>query len=167
MQSQPLQKLKPSWVSKGSAVAKSKNRKNESKKNSQVDSEASALGHNPFAGLSALGGTLPEQVLPVQVSTEPRSSVAKTNASASGGSSSEFPGKLVVRREVKGRAGKTVTRLSGIAPGKLAELAKRMKKALGCGAVVEGADIVLLGSLVDRAAAWLEKAGAKEIVKGN
>ncbi len=40
-----------------------------------------------------------------------------------------------------------------------------MKSALGCGAVVEGEDVVLLGSLVERAADWLEGQGAKRVVR--
>jgi uncharacterized repeat protein (TIGR03833 family) len=35
----------------------------------------------------------------------------------------------------------------------------RIKKALGCGATVEGSDILLIGSLVERATQWLERAG--------
>ena len=41
-----------------------------------------------------------------------------------------------------------------------------MKKAMGCGAMVEGEDVILQGSLVDRAVQWLGKQGAKQIVKG-
>ena len=68
---------------------------------------------------------------------------------------------------MKGRSGKTVTRIAGVSPDALDSVAKRMKKALGCGAIVEGSDVVLLGSLVDRASEWLTKAGAGKIVKGN
>ncbi len=78
-----------------------------------------------------------------------------------------FADKIVVRRETKGRAGKTVTRVSGIPAKDLQSLAKEMKKAMGCGATVEDADLLLLGSLVDRAADWLLKAGAAKVVKGN
>ena len=77
-----------------------------------------------------------------------------------------FPDKLVVRMEKKGRRGKTVTRVSGVPARDLAALCKEMKKALGCGATIEDADLILLGDLVDRAAKWLEKAGAAKLVRG-
>ncbi len=78
-----------------------------------------------------------------------------------------FPHKLVVRREKKGRGGKTVTRVSGIPAELLPALSKSMKKALGCGATVEGDDLVLLGSLVDRTADYLEGQGARRVVRAN
>ncbi len=142
-------------------MAKSKKRQNESKKSSLVGTGDSALGHNPFGALSALAGSLP----PAPASAAPVSKPAPAPKSAA--TSSEFSAKLVVRREVKGRAGKTVTRITGVSPDALDSIAKRMKKALGCGALVEGSDVVLLGSLVDRASEWLTKSGAGKIVKGN
>lgn len=81
-------------------------------------------------------------------------------------SPSRFPTKLVVRMEKKGRRGKTVTRVSGVPQNDLAALCKEMKKALGCGATIEDADLILLGDLVSRAVAWFEKAGAAKIVRG-
>lgn len=108
--------------------------------------------NNPFAALAPASASLPKQ----EKKPEPVPSA-----------SNPFAGKLVLRREKKGRGGKTVTRLSGVAPDALDELAKQMKKGLGCGALVEGDDIVLLGSLVDRAAEWLEKQGAPKVVRGN
>jgi uncharacterized repeat protein (TIGR03833 family) len=70
----------------------------------------------------------------------------------------------VVQREKKGRAGKTVTRVSGLPPEGVEEVARRMKSALGCGATLEGDDLVLLGSLVDQASRWLEREGARKVV---
>lgn len=109
--------------------------------------------NNPFAVLAPASVSLPQQ----EKKPEPVAPSA----------SNPFAGKLVLRREKKGRGGKTVTRLSGVAPDALDDMAKRMKKGLGCGALVEGDDIVLLGSLVDRAADWLEKQGAPKVVRGN
>jgi translation initiation factor 1 len=115
----------------------------------------SALAHNPFASLAGLGEGLPpgetEAVAEPAPDPEPN----------------RFPKKLVVRMEKKGRRGKTVTRISGIPGREIQALTGRMKKALGCGAVVEDGELVLQGSLVDRAASWLEKEGATQIVKGN
>jgi translation initiation factor 1 len=71
----------------------------------------------------------------------------------------------VVRRETKGRGGKTITRIAGVSAMQREELLQSMKRALGCGGVVEGEDLVLLGSLVDRAADWLEEIGARRVVR--
>ena len=137
-----------------------------------IESNAGALSHNPLAGLAALRGAIPDAArnappTPVKRATTP---VKRKRPLASSPSAKKLPivvaspsatpprftGKLVVRRENKGRAGKTVTRISGLPRTELAALAKELKKALGCGATVEGEDLLLLGSLVDRAAAWFE-----------
>lgn len=134
----------------------SKRRKGK-KEAGQDDAPSSDLSHNPFGALAGLGESLPAgeaeapaAPAPIETSSPPR-----------------FPKKLVVRMEKKGRRGKTVTRISGVPSGELKALAVEMKKGLGCGAVVEEGDLLLLGSLVDRAATWLDKAGATQIVKGN
>ena len=109
--------------------------------------------NNPFAALAPAG--LAAKADQPQAAPAPASS------------EDPFAQKLVLRREKKGRGGKTVTRVSGVARGALEDVAKQMKKGLGCGALVEGDDIVLLGSLVDRAADWLQQQGARNIVRGN
>ncbi len=78
-----------------------------------------------------------------------------------------FPNKIVLQREKKGRGGKTITRIKGLPIKRLDALRKQLKKALGCGAVVEGTDLLLLGSVVDRAGDWLEGKGASKVVRGN
>lgn len=77
--------------------------------------------------------------------------------------------KVVVRRERKGRRGKTVVIVSGLGESEpsLGEIARKLKKALGTGASVEGSDIVVMGDIPDRVAAWLERAGAKRVVRGS
>ena len=82
------------------------------------------------------------------------------------GAAYALKGKLAIHKEKKGRAGKTATRISGLqldAEG-LAALARDMKRQLGCGAVVEDGDVVLLGDLGPRAAQWLREHGAKRVV---
>ncbi|MEM9068805.1 MAG: translation initiation factor [Myxococcota bacterium] len=111
----------------------------------------SALTHNPFAALA-----------PKEAPAAP-----KEPATPETKDGPVFAGKVVVRREKKGRGGKTVTRISGIAPDHRARFQKEMKKALGCGATLEGEDLVLLGSLVDRAADYLEGQGARRVVRAN
>jgi uncharacterized repeat protein (TIGR03833 family) len=64
-----------------------------------------------------------------------------------------------LRLEAKGRSGKVVTRVMGLPRPNLDAIAARLRKALGCGASVEGDDVLLQGSLVERASQWLATAG--------
>jgi translation initiation factor 1 len=77
------------------------------------------------------------------------------------------PGRVVLRREKKGRGGKVVTTLTrhGLTPDDLADLAKRLRKALGCGAGVEDEVIVIQGDQRDRVAPLLEAEGWR-VVRG-
>jgi len=78
-------------------------------------------------------------------------------------------GRIVVRREKKGRAGKTVTRVAGLSlevPG-LEQLARELKRALGCGASIEGGEIVLQGAMTERAAQWLRARTGADVTVGN
>jgi predicted translation initiation factor SUI1 len=77
--------------------------------------------------------------------------------------------KLVLRREKKGRGGKTVTVVSGfnMQSARLEDLSRTMRKALGCGSTVEEGTIVLQGDITDRTRTWLEKQGAKKVIVGN
>jgi translation initiation factor 1 len=77
-----------------------------------------------------------------------------------------FADKVVVRFTRKGHGGKTVTVVTGAQPAARDALCTEMKRALGCGARVDGGDIVLQGDLVDRAIAFLGTKGAKKIVRG-
>lgn len=113
--------------------------------------------NNPFAALQGLAEDLPKQ--PKKPDTQAAEPAPKGPA--------PLTGKVVLRREKKGRGGKTVTRVSGLPPSRLDELCKKMKKGLGCGAKVEGEDLVLLGELTERGAAWLKDAGATQVVIGN
>ncbi len=67
-------------------------------------------------------------------------------------------GKPVLRKERKGRKGKTVTLVSGLGleGDDLQRVGRALGKALGCGASVQGPDIVLQGNQRERAGAWLE-----------
>ena len=120
---------------------------------------ARELTHSPFAALSKAGS-------PSVAPATPRLPAAAIGTPANP-AAPEFRGKLVVRRELKGRGGKTVTRISGLPAAHREALASNMKKKLGCGALIEGDDVVLLGDLVDRAADWLTERGAPRVIKGN
>ncbi len=77
--------------------------------------------------------------------------------------------KIVLRREKKGRGGKTATVVEGIrvAPSALERIARELRRALGCGAAVEGGTIVVQGDMSARIEPWLSARGAKKIVIGN
>jgi uncharacterized repeat protein (TIGR03833 family) len=57
-----------------------------------------------------------------------------------------------------------VTRVTGLPIDNIDPIASRLRKALGCGATVDGEDLLLLGTLVDRASAWLDRAGDLRLV---
>jgi translation initiation factor 1 len=114
--------------------------------------------HRPFAGLAALRDQLAG-----------RSKVEVEVEEASPPPPPGLAGKIVVHREKKGHGGKTMTRISGVElpPAKLDELMVEMKRALGCGAIVEDGDVLLQGAQTERAKAFLEKRGARNVVVGN
>ncbi len=127
------------------------------KKDPPVVLNSSALTHSPFAGLAAAVK---------EVSSVPPPAPAPPEGPPEGDSPLRFPDKIILRRETKGRAGKTVTRLSGIPSSHLTEVARRLRKSLGCGAVVEADDVVLLGAVEERAWSWLLAHGATRLAKG-
>jgi translation initiation factor 1 len=77
--------------------------------------------------------------------------------------------KLVVRRERKGRGGKTATVVEGIrlSPSALERIVRDIRRALGCGANVDEGCIVVQGDLVTRVERWLLERGAPKVVVGN
>jgi translation initiation factor 1 (eIF-1/SUI1) len=76
----------------------------------------------------------------------------------------------ILRRESAGRGGRIVTVVDfRPAPGEktASDLAKMMRKSLGCGSHVELPRVILHGDIKDRAAVWLTKQGVKKTVMGN
>ena len=116
------------------------------------DDVPDGLVHNPFAALRP-GGAAP---VDDTVESEPEADRAPTAKGS----------RLVVQREKRGRAGKTVTRVRGLEAGQ-DDVARRMKKALGCGAAVEDGDVILQGSLTERAAQWLRRELDVAVTVGN
>ena len=99
---------------------------------------------NPFAGLAALREELPEG--------------ERSEAPAVDDDDDE-PTRATrwrVRKERKGRGGKTVTLVEGAAPKDREALAAQIKKALGTGARVEGEAVVVQGDLVERVRAFVD-----------
>jgi len=78
-------------------------------------------------------------------------------------------GKVVVRRERKGHGGKTATVIAGIdLPARdLERLARSLRRALGCGASVDGDRLVVQGDQAPRVQDWLGAQGARRVVLGN
>ncbi|MFZ2957568.1 MAG: translation initiation factor [Candidatus Ozemobacteraceae bacterium] len=84
-----------------------------------------------------------------------------SGVSVPGGKSGNGDGVIRLRREVKGRGGKTVTTISGVPGGEAAldELAKRLKKRCGTGGTVRDGVIEIQGDHRDAISAELQKAG--------
>ena len=131
------------------------------RKKEPVETESPELTHNPFAALAgrAEAESLPQAEAPPQ----PSDAAAPGEAEAA---PLRFDRKVVVRRETKGRGGKTVTRIQGLPDAHQDALAQRMKKALGCAASRDGDDLILHGAVVDRAVDWLRAEGAGRVVAG-
>lgn len=77
--------------------------------------------------------------------------------------------KIVVRRERKGRGGKTATVVEGIrvAPSALERIARELRRTLGCGAHVEDGCLVIQGDLASRVEQWLVSHGAPKVIVGS
>ena len=105
---------------------------------------------NPFAGLAGLRDQLPEGKKPA-----PEPVIEKKG-----------PARAVVRLERKGRRGKETTMVEHLAlpPAELERWCQELKRALGCGGVVEGATIVLQGDLRKRVEQLLLARGVRKVV---
>jgi translation initiation factor 1 len=113
-------------------------------------------GNNPFGALASLRGALPQ-------GTETRPAAVPASSTAA------LAGKIVVRREKKGRGGKTATLVEGVSlkGAALEAFGREMRQSLGTGGGVEGDAIVISGDQVERAMAWLRARGATRLVAGN
>jgi translation initiation factor 1 (eIF-1/SUI1) len=118
------------------------------------------LSANPFAALQGALGELPAGDA---VTAAPAPPLVPID------SPSLAHGRIVLRREKKGRGGKTATVIEGLALPEpaLEDIAQRLRRQLGCAAHVEGATLVLSGAQIDRIRAWLTAQGATRIVIGN
>ncbi len=77
-------------------------------------------------------------------------------------------GQVRVLRDRKGRGGKTVTRVTGLAltAAELKALCKELKTLLGGGGAVKGGDLELQGDHRDRLLAWLNERGYRAKASG-
>ena len=117
-------------------------------------------------GGSSLGDLLRRQGVAVGAGSAPEAPSAAPAATTP----IDFGGarKIVLRRERKGRGGKTATVIEGLAlpPSALQRIARELKRALGCGAAIEGNTIVVQGDMATRIDAWLVARGAPKVVVG-
>lgn len=109
--------------------------------------------HPAFAGLAEKLG---------KVAHSPAPPVTLEKASAAG---PPPPARAVVRMERAGRGGKTVTVVEklGLPRRELEAWLAELKRALGCGGVVEGDALVLQGDTRERTGKLLEARGVKKV----
>ena len=76
--------------------------------------------------------------------------------------------RFVLRRERKGRKGKTVTLVetTGLSSSEISCLAQELRRSLGCGSSVDERDIVLQWDMVDRCKELLQRRGISFVVSG-
>ncbi len=75
----------------------------------------------------------------------------------------------IVRISKKGRGGRAATLLSarGLSEEEdLSSLARRIRKQMGCGASLEGPDVLVQGDQRERLELWLLKHGARKVTQG-
>jgi translation initiation factor 1 len=121
-----------------------------------VTSSNKGKAPSPFAALAALRDSLPEG---------PRKETPKEPEPAN----TAFADKVVVARSKKGRGGKVVTTITGVRGDAraLETMAHDLRKALGCGATVEDAVIVVQGDQAARVRTFLEARGARRVIIGS
>ncbi len=112
---------------------------------------------SPFAALAALRDSLPKG--PQQPGERPKEPPAPANPA--------FDEKVIVSRSKKGRGGKVVTTIAGVHANMRETYAQELRKALGCGATVEDALIIVQGDQAPRVRAFLEGKGARRVIVGS
>jgi len=123
----------------------------------------SGLGHNPFSKLDAAG-------LPPGPGPAPGSSADRPTRSARKVPAADRNrGRVDIIRETGGRAGKTVTVVTGFTGIGLPEkkkLAKAIRAACGCGGTVKEGRIEIQGDQRDTVARILSEAGFRPVFAG-
>lgn len=121
------------------------------------ESATARLTDSPFGALGELRATLPAGEAPAQSE--------KPVPNKAAGVQGAVVQRAVVRYQRKGRGGKEVTLVErlGLDAAALAEWLKHLKRALGCGGVVDGDTLVLQGDQRERIRAALEARGVSRI----
>ena len=132
------------------------------KKRGKVPVDGSSSAPAP-TGVGVLGALLMKKGLSAPETPEPAPSPTASEATCPAVFRwSEVP-RVALRMERKGRGGKTVTVIGGIAPGHSDEACKVMKKRLGVGVRREGEEIVAQGDQRDRLRTWLSDEGVRVV----
>src|SRR5512138_414251 len=115
--------------------------------------------HAPFEGLRARLGLPDAPAAPEPAAATPPPSPPPAKAG---------PARAVVRYERKGRGGKAVTVIEKLElPARALEAwLSDLKRALGCGGVVEEGALVLQGDLRERVRPLLEARGVRKVTVG-
>lgn len=128
---------------------------------------SSAALKQSLSGLAALRDQLPPgSATPADASTPSTAAAAAAAATASVYSRGK---KVVVRRERKGHGGKTVTRIEGLigSDAEMVTVTRELKRRLGCGATLDGNDLLIHGDQSDRVIAFLSTQGVPNLVRGS
>jgi translation initiation factor 1 len=117
-----------------------------------------------LAGLADRLGQLPPAAEPARRPAEPEARPAEV-APPPRPAGPAPPPRAVVRMERAGRGGKTVTVVEKLElrPRELEAWLGELKRALGCGGVVERGALVLQGDTRERVGAWLTRRGVKKV----
>ncbi len=133
-------------------------KRNKKSKRIPTDGASDAgFAHNPFAAALGDASAPPAAPTPERTADEPAPPPA------------EAPARAVVRRERKGRGGKTVTVISHLElpAADLEQWCATLRKKAGCGGAVEDdALIVLQGDQRDRVVTLLEEMGVEKVTRG-
>ncbi len=132
------------------------------KKRKKIDPLDPGILHNPFLKISGELGLIRS----VEVTLDDDSN--KKSSQIDFSTTIEVIERVILRKEKKGRGGKTVTVLE-IRPSDkvdLSVLSKRIKNAIGCGGKIEGTLIVLQGDIAGRVEEWFKSQGVPRITRG-
>jgi len=129
----------------------------------------SRVGGSSSESFGTVGDLLARRGLHGSPTSPPTSAATDGRRPSAAGPDLARCGKLTVSRERKGHGGKTATVVTGLGlPARdLDAVARALRRALGCGASVDGDRVVVQGDQVPRVQAWLGAQGARRIVTGN
>jgi translation initiation factor 1 len=117
----------------------------------------------PKTGVGGLGAALMARGLAPTQRAEPVPDAPPTPPPAPRGPA--LGRRAVLAIEKKGRGGKTVTTIADLVstPNDLEAMAQQIRRAMGCGAVIEEAKIVVQGDQRDRLRAFIQGLGVTDI----
>ncbi len=132
------------------------------KKRKKIDASDTGILHNPFLKISGELGLSRTAEVTLDDDSNKKSSQIDFSIAI------EVIERVILRKEKKGRGGKTVTVLEVRPSDKvdLSVLSKSIKNAIGCGGKIEGTLIVLQGDIAGRVEEWFKSQGVPRITRG-